>query len=112
MKFPCLVNKRFCQTPIEITLYQEGINEDGEPLKAITYSGKCNYQASAKTVTSENKRLVQITGQAFLPGDIAPSLAVISSGEVLINGVKRRIYQGTKSYNPDGTVNYTRLDLM
>lgn len=111
MKFPCLVDKRFCKTPISVTIHQEGISEDGEPLTAFKYSGYCNYQDSAKTVLTADKKLVQISAQAFFVGDIAPSIAVISGGEVEVFGVKRRIAQGMKARNPDGTVNYTRIDL-
>ena len=35
MKYPCLVLKSVCTTPITITVYQEGLSEDGEPLKAL-----------------------------------------------------------------------------
>ena len=48
----------------------------------------------------------------ILCGDIAPSLAVISSGYVIVFGQKRQIYRGTKARNPNGTVNYTELELM
>ena len=30
MKYPCLVQKkRFCKTPIDVTVYGEGVTEDG-----------------------------------------------------------------------------------
>lgn len=112
MKFPCLVDKRFCKTPIEIKVYQESISEDGEPLTALNIKAMCNYQDKAKTVITADKQLVQLTAQAYFVGDIAPNLPNISNGEIVVNGVKRRIYQGEKARNPDGTVNYTRLDLV
>ena len=37
---------------------------------------------------------------------------VFSPGTVIVNGIKRRIYRGTKARNPDGTVNYTKLELV
>lgn len=112
MKFPSLVDKRFCKTPITVTLYQEGNDEDGEPLSGIEFEGLCNYQDSAKTVLTAEKRLIQLSAQAYFIGDIAPGLAVISDGEVTIFGEKRKVAQGMKARNPDGTVNYTRLDLV
>lgn len=112
MKYPCLVLKSVCKTQINLTLYKEGISEDGEPMTAIEYSGFCNYQDSAKTVLTSEKKLVQISAQAYFIGDIAPELAVISGGEAVIFGEKRRILQGTKARNPDGTVNYTRVDMI
>lgn len=112
MKYPCLVDKRFCKTAVDVTIYQEGVSEDGEPLTALQYSGLCNYQDSAKTVLTADKKLIQLSAQAYFIGDIAPDLAVISGGEVIVNSEKRNIFQGAKARNPDGTVNYTRLDLM
>lgn len=112
MKYPCLVPKRLCKTDIDLKIEQEGINQYGEPLPEITYSGKCNYQDSAKKILTPEKKLVQISGKALFPGDICPSLPVISGGTATVFGVERRIYQGTKGRNPDGTVNFTEVLLV
>lgn len=112
MKYPCLVPKQFCKTDISLEFDQEGINESGEPLPAISYSGKCNYQDKAKTVLTAEKKLIEITGSALFPGDICPDLLVISGGTATIFGVERRILQGSKARNPDGTVNYTEVLLI
>ena len=74
MKYPCLVTKRLCKTDIFVEIDQEGLNEYGEPLKPVEYSGKCNYQDKAKTVLTTEKKLIEITGTALLPGDIYPDL--------------------------------------
>lgn len=112
MKFPCLIDKRFCKTPIVVTLYLEGINEDGEPLTALNIETVCNYQDKAKIVITADKQAVQLTAQAYFIGDIAPDIPVLSGGEAIINNIKCRIYQGEKARNPDNSVNYTRLDLI
>ena len=112
MRYPCLVPKRLCKTDITCSFEREGLNEYGEPLKTIEYSGKCNYQDKAKTVLTAEKKLVQITGTALFPGDICPELPVISGGSAEIFGIKRRIEQGTKARNPDGSVNYTEVMLV
>lgn len=112
MRYPCLVKKSLCRTDIKCTFEQEGLNEYGEPLETIEYSGKCNYQDKARTVLTADKKLIQITGTALFPGDICPELPVISGGFVMIFGVERRIEQGTKARNPDGTVNYTEVLLI
>lgn len=112
MQFPCLVNNKFCKTPVIVTLYREGTSEDGEPLTALTFSGSCNYQDSAKSILTADKRLVKISAQLYFNGDIAPDIPDISDGEVEIYGSVRKITGGMKARNPDGTVNYTRLDLM
>lgn len=112
MKYPCLVPKRLCRTDIVLEFDREGMNEYGEPLEPVKYSGKCNYQDKAKTVLTAEKKLVQITGSALLPGDICPELPVISGGSAEVFGVRRRIQQGAKARNPDGTVNFTEVPLV
>ena len=112
MKYPSLVPNRWCKIPIHVVLNQEGISEDGEPLKALEIDTMCNYQDKAKKVLTEQQQLIEIEGTALFNGDIAPSLASISSGTVVVNGVERRIYRGTKARNPDNTVNYTKLELV
>ena len=112
MRYPSLVNQKFCKTPIHIVINQEGISEDGEPLKALEIDTMCNYQDKAKKVLTEQQQLIEIEGTALINGDIAPSLASISNGTVVVNGVERRIFRGTKARNPDGTVNYTKLELV
>ena len=91
---------------------QEGLNEYGEPLEPVTYSGKCNYQDKAKTVLTTEKKLVQITGTALFSGDICPELPVISGGSAEVFGMKRRILEARKARNADGTVNYTEVLLI
>ncbi len=91
---------------------REGLNEYGEPLDPVAYSGKCNYQDKAKTVLTAEKKLVQITGTALLPGDICSELPVISGGSAIVFGVQRRILEARKARNPDGTVNYTEVLLI
>lgn len=112
MKYPCLVDKRLCKVPIHIELDQEGYGNFGEPLDSISFDGTCNYQDKAKTILTSEKKLIEITGSAFLPGDICPQLPVISGGRAVLHGVERRIANGTKARNPDGTVNYCVLEIV
>lgn len=112
MRFPCLVDKRQCKTDIRVEIEQEVVDKYGEPFPTIVYEGKCNYQDKAKTVLTAEKKLIEVTGSALLPCDIAPELPVISGGMVKVFGAERRIAQGMKARNPDGTVNYTRLELI
>lgn len=112
MKFPCLVDKRYCKTDIHVEVEPDGLNKYGEPLPSIVYDGKCNYQDKAKTVLTAEKKLIEVTGSAYFPGDIVPGISVISGGIAKVFGTERRIAQGTKARNPDGTVNYTVLELI
>lgn len=109
MKYPCLVPKKLCKTDIFLEIEQEGVSEKGEPLEAVLFEGKCNYQDKARTILTTEKKVVEITGAALFPGDICPELPVISGGNAVVFGAKRRIQQGRKARNPDGTVNYTEV---
>lgn len=111
MRYPCLVGKRQCKTDIHVEIETEEVDNYGEPFPPVVYDGKCNYQDTAKTIRTAEKKLIEISGTALFPGDIAPELPVISGGTAIIYGVERRIAIGTKARNPDGTVNYTRLEL-
>lgn len=112
MKYPCLVPKRLCKTDISLEIEQEDISEYGEKFAPVQYKGKCNYQDKAKTVLTSEKKLVEITGTALFPGDILPELPVISGGKATVFGAKRRVLEGRKARNPDGTVNYTEVLLI
>lgn len=112
MKYPDLVPKSLCKTDITLEMEQEGLNVYGEPLESYTYTGKCNYQDKARTVLTSEKKLIDITGSALFHGDICPDLLVISGGTATVFGIKRRILQGSKARNPDGTVNFTEVLLI
>lgn len=112
MKFPCLVDKRFCKTPIHIEIYSEDTDRYGQPVTIYSSDLLCNYQSSAKRVLNEKKELIQLTAQAYFVGDICPEIPQISNGTVIIGGIKRDILQGCKALNPDGTVNFTRIDII
>lgn len=112
MRYPCLVDKRKCKTDIHVEIEREGVDNYGEPFPAVTFDGKCNYQDTAKTIRTAEKKLIEISGTALFPGDIVPELPVISDGTVKVFGVERRIASGMKARNPDGSVNYTRLELI
>lgn len=112
MVYPKLVRNCDCKTDIHVVLYGEGVTENGEPIVVLEDDFKCNYQDKAKRLLTSDKVLIQLTAKVYLVGDIAPNLAVISSGKVTVFGETRNIYQGSKARNPDGTVNFTELEIM
>lgn len=112
MRYPCLVNKMYCKTPVVVTIKQEGIDKYGEPLANTVITANCNYQDKAWTVLTAEKKQIKIGGVALFPGDIAPDLPTISGGYITVYGVIRIIHQGRKCRNPDGTVNYTQIEVI
>lgn len=130
MKFPSLVKKQFCKTPVEVTIYDEGVTEDGAPVVAFhcgeiypsdtllpntnLFAGNahCNMQSKAKTVYTKEQKIVQVSAVLLFSGDLAPDCPNLSSGYVVLDGEKRTIVQGIKHRNPDGTVNFTELDVI
>ena len=112
MKYPCLVPKRLCRVPVQIHLESEELNNQGAPKHVLDADLVCNFQDRSKTILTAEKKLVQITGTAMFPGDIAPDLPTLSGGWVTVFGAERRIEQGSKNRNPDGTVNFCTLEVI
>lgn len=110
-KWPQLVLSQFCNTDITVVIESEELNENGTPKTLLEWNGKCNYQDKAKRVWTSDKVLIEVTGTCFIPGDIAPDLAAIPSGKVNVLGAERELVLGTKARNPDGSVNFTQLEL-
>lgn len=111
MAYPCLVPKQYCKTKCDIILYEEGITEDGEPIEISIQNLTCNFQDEAKTVLTAEQKLIQLSGTCLFTGDIAPELSNITGGTININGETRDIYKGRKARNPDGSVNFTEIEL-
>lgn len=111
MRYPCLVPKKLCKTDIHVHLESEELDTLGEPKQVLDLDLKCNFQDKVKTIFTAEKKLVEITGTALFNGDIAPDFPTLSGGTVTIFGQKRKIEQGMKARNPEGTVNYCRLDV-
>lgn len=110
-KYPCLVKTQFCKTPISLDLDAEGITEDGAPNSTVHWEGYCNYQATSKRVYFDKEVFDTVTAVCLMPGDIAPGIPEIISGTAVVLSAKRNIVTGKKARNPDGTVNYTEVDL-
>lgn len=94
----------------EIKVYRSKINEDGEPVEALLYSGKCIYTDKTRTVLNAEKQLVILTGKVVIEGDISPDNPLIE-GNVEAKGIKKKIYGTERPLNPDGSVFSTELSL-
>lgn len=111
MKFPCLVPERVCT--IKCCVYRtNGLNRDGSPKKTVIYEGKCFYSEKTKQRITAEKQIITLSGEALFTGDIAPDSDTIEGNIVILSGIDRKIYASQKCRNPDGTVNYTRLEVI
>ena len=91
--------------PVHVHLESEELDNKGRPKYSLDAD-------KAKTILTAEKKLVQITGTALFTGDIAPDMPSLSGGTVTVFGEERRIEQGCKNRNPDGTVNYCSLEVI
>ena len=66
----------------------------------------------ARVSMTKDKEKIELAGVALFIGDLCPSVPVIASGTVRIKNAEYSINKGTKNLNPDGTVNYTTLELI
>ena len=113
MKWPELGPDAVCHTPITIRLEAGGINEDGSPIAGWVIETKCNYSQKNKWKMDAERRLIQRQATVLSNGDSAPELETLA-GTVTIDGSGESwiIYAASRAMNPDGTVNYTSLELI
>ena len=111
MRWPRLVLGFAQSMPVEATVDADGIDEDGAPIVGAEWSGSCNWQDRTVEAFDKDMAETKVTATLYVDGDPFPGLAVIAGGTVSAMGGERQIVQGMKARNPDGTVNYTRLDL-
>lgn len=101
---------RVCTTPV--CVYQtDGLNRDGSRKRTVTYIGKCHHTEKSFQKLSADKQLITLSGQALFNGDISPETPKIE-GYAEIGGKEYIIFGSEKAKNPDGSVNYTRLELI
>lgn len=110
MKWPSLVKPWACKVPVAVRL--EGpLGEDGAPVAGQEIVTKCSYSEKQRQVLDAQRRMVQLQGTVFFSGDLAPGVAALT-GTVEVQGGSWNIFRAERARNPDGTVNYTKLELM
>lgn len=98
-------------TDYTISLYDEGISEDGEPITLFNGSGKCIFSEKAKRIIDDDGKKITLLGKVIVQGDIAPELKTVSDGVITINGRQYEIYIGYRPRNPDGTIHHTMFEV-
>ena len=111
MKWPFLVLPWTQSTGVSAVIDAEGIDEDGAPVVAAEWSGKCNWQDTSSRRYTTDKLSVDVAATLYIHGDPLSGVSHITGGTVTVDGDVREIIRGFKARNPDGTVNYTRIDL-
>lgn len=112
MRYPPLVPPAVCHTRIRV-YREDGINPDGSPRRIAVFDGLCNYKEQMRQVMDADRRLITLSAVALLPGDISPGTEHLA-GSVLVGDSRtvRTIHSAYRARNPDGSVNYTRLELI
>ena len=98
-------------TDYSITLNQEGISEDGEPMSAFNGNGKCIFSEKTKRIIDSEGKQITLLGKVIVKGDIAPDLSNVSDGTITINGRDYEIHVGNRPRNPDGTIHHTMFEV-
>lgn len=98
-------------TDYEITLNQEGISEEGEPISAFTGNGKCIFSEKAKRIIDNEGKQTTLLGKVIVKGDIAPALKSVSDGTITINGCSYEIHSGSRPRQPNGEVHHTMFEV-
>ncbi len=110
MKWPSLVKPWACKIPVTVQLIG-GTGEDGAPIELPPIETRCSFDERQRQVLDAQRRMVTLEGALLFPGDLAPELAELT-GTVEIEGRRWDIYRGARGRNPDGSVNYTKLEVM
>ncbi len=110
MKYPKLVQPFTCTTAVTVTLTGDN-GEQGEPTVAKVIKTLCNQQTSVHNV-HQNDRYVQKQKTTLLfDGPLAETDAQLKGYVQFAVDCKVNIISGFMARNPDGSVNYTKLEL-
>lgn len=108
MKYPRLV--RSTKTPCEVVILSEP-DEYGEEQVLFSDNLLCNMQSSHKIVYTADKHEILLSAVLLFDGDFAPDIETLGNGTVKVKGITHSIVTGSKCRNPDGSVNYIKLEV-
>ncbi|MDD4849662.1 MAG: hypothetical protein PHO10_03060 [Gemmiger sp.] len=113
-----------CKTPVVVVL-ERGLDENGAPILEDARALCCCWQQAERAVqgdvgsgtnrgrsgNGENRQGMELAATAYFAGDIAPALPLLT-GRLVKGGQSWRIARAKRCCDPDGAVNYTRLELI
>ena len=122
-RWPRLVRPELCTDEAVVTL-TDGENGDGSPAVAEVLTLRCrltcrpaesitpnrDYGDGSRRGIEAERVAVRGGGTALFDGDIAPGRTVLA-GTVAAGSRVWRIVRSCRGRDPDGTVNYTKLEL-
>lgn len=108
--FPKLVRK--AETSAHIKLSSAVPNEFNEREVVLDGDFHVNFQAGCGVVFSEDKQKIQLSGVLLIDGDICPDYDTPVCGTVTIGAARYDVLRVQKWRNPDGSVNYTRIEVV
>lgn len=98
-------------TDYSLVLNDNGISEDGEPIKSFETSGKCIFSEKSERIIDSEGKQITLLGKVIIKGDIAPTLKNVSDGTITINDCSYEIHAGYRPRNPNGTIHHTEFEI-
>lgn len=60
--------RKLCKTDCDVVMYQEGLSEEGEPLKSLNFNGKCRFVEKTSIVIDQDGKRVELVRNGSLCG--------------------------------------------
>ena len=96
----------------EIVIYSDEISEDGGFNEVLSINKQCIYQEKTEKRLEPNGKERILNGIILVKGDLNPNIKTLSMGKVKIESKEYTIHKGYRIFNPDGTVNHTKLEII
>ena len=96
----------------EIVIYSDEISEDGGFNEVLSINKQCIYQEKTEKRLEPNGKEIILNGIILVKGDLNPNIKTLSIGKVKIESKEYTIHKGYRIFNPDGTVNHTKWEII
>lgn len=93
-----------------VEIYQTVDTEDQGPQETLIYDGNCKYDETQKQVFNADSKLVSLSGNIIIKGEVNVRGNDKFEGYVKVNGIKKEVYSLSKN-KIMGTVFSTEIEL-